>query len=156
AAVGAGDSPSQHAQDTIAAGDGLADEIAVRVLVHDGPKYVHELIEWGAPFDFDAVGNPSLAREGAHSTRRVLHSRDATGRALARVLASRVNQFGQVAVVDHALVVGLVVDNDDRVVGVRFLDHEGRLQVANARATLLATGGAGQVYEHTTNPAVAT
>ena len=156
AAVGAGDSPSQHAKDTITAGDGLADDSAVRVLVTEGPKYVHELIEWGAPFDFDSVGNPSLAREGAHSVRRVLHSHDATGRAIARVLALRLRQAGDVTVVDHALVTGLLLDDNGRVGGARFLDRNGDMQVASAGATLLATGGAGQVYQHTTNPSVAT
>jgi L-aspartate oxidase len=80
AAVGPGDSPALHGADTIAAGDGLCDERAVAALVEDGPRYVRELIDWGAQFDRDADGRPALAIEGAHSARRVLHARDATGR----------------------------------------------------------------------------
>src|SRR5215831_17246416 len=73
AAVAADDSPEHHAADTIAAGDGLCDETAVRVLVEEGRRYVRELIDWGADFDRDARGVPILAQEGAHSVRRVLH-----------------------------------------------------------------------------------
>ena len=154
AAVGAGDSSAKHAEDTLAAGDGLADEAAVRVLVNEGPRYVHELIEWGAAFDFDSAGVPALAREGAHSVRRVLHAHDATGKEIGRALAAEVLRRGNVKLIDHALLVGFTFD-DGRVAGVRFLDRDGVLQTATASATLLATGGAGQVYAETTNPPVA-
>src|SRR5688500_5219180 len=80
AAIGPDDSPELHAADTITAGDGLCDERAVRVLCDEGPRYTRELIEWGAKFDCDDLGNPKLASEGAHSVRRVLHATDATGR----------------------------------------------------------------------------
>ncbi len=88
AAVGPGDSPEQHAVDTIAAGDGLCVDAAVHVLVEDGVRYVHELVEWGARFDRDIHGALSLGREGAHGRRRVLHAADATGRELGRTLWS--------------------------------------------------------------------
>ena len=84
AAVGPDDSPALHAADTIAAGDGLCDEAAVRVLVEDGVRYVRELIDWGARFDRDAGGGLALGREGAHGVRRVLHAADATGREIGR------------------------------------------------------------------------
>ena len=155
AAVAADDSPEQHAADTIAAGDGLCDPAAVKVLVEEGRRYVNELISWGALFDRDAQGAPVLAQEGAHSVRRVLHARDATGREIGRVLAERLKTCTRVTVLDHALVNQLNVE-DGRVVGVRFLDAQGQLAEARGRATLLATGGAGQVYRDTTNPAVAT
>jgi L-aspartate oxidase len=90
AAVGSDDSPELHAADTIAAGDGLCDERAVNILVESGPRYVRELIAWGAAFDRDANGEPALAIEGAHSARRVLHAHDATGREIARVLWKKV------------------------------------------------------------------
>ena len=80
AAVGANDSPALHAADTLAAGDGLCDPQAVDVLVGEGPAYVRELMAWGARFDLEPDGSPALAMEGAHSARRVLHARDATGR----------------------------------------------------------------------------
>ena len=155
AAMGPDDSVARHAADTIAAGDGLCDEAAVEVLVGDGPRFVRELIEWGAAFDRGADGAPDLAREGAHSVRRVLHAHDATGREIGRVLAARATAAPSVSVIDHATVVQLVVA-DGAVAGVRFLDRAGDFVEARATATLLATGGAGQVYRDTTNPDVAT
>jgi|SRR5579862_744683 len=155
AAVGAGDAPALHAQDTIAAGDGLCDARAVDVLVTDGPAYVRELIEWGAAFDRDGSGGLALAREGAHSVRRVLHARDATGREIGRVLARQVTAHPAVTVIDHAVVVSLRM-TDGRVSGVAYFDRTGERRTASARSVLLATGGAGQVFRETTNPDVAT
>jgi len=154
AAVAADDSVALHAADTMRAGDGLCDEQAVNVLVSDGPAFVRELIEWGAAFDRQSDGSLDLAREGAHSARRVLHAHDATGREIGRVLAERLATLRRVEVRDHAVVVQAIVE-DGAVAGVRFLDAEGRLGEARATATLLATGGAGQIYRETTNPAVA-
>jgi L-aspartate oxidase len=155
AAMGPDDSPARHAADTIAAGDGLADERAVNVLVGEGPRYVRELIDWGAAFDRAPDDSLDLAREGAHSVCRVLHARDATGREIARTLAARLAGHPGITVIDHALVVGLIA-GDGGVGGVRFLDTGGRLAEVRANATLLATGGAGKVYRETTNPEVAT
>jgi L-aspartate oxidase len=157
AAVGPGDSPELHAADTIAAGDGLCDEKAVRVLVEDGPRYVRELIAWGAGFDRDPDGGPALAIEGAHSARRVLHAHDATGREIGRVLWARASALAGVTTHDHSRVVELIVgENGGQCAGARFLSDDGTLAVAHATLVLLATGGAGQVYRETTNPHVAT
>ena len=155
AAVGPDDSPALHASDTVAAGDGLCDERAVSVLVNDGPRYVRELIEWGATFDRDATGEPALAIEGAHSARRVLHAADATGREIGRTLWQRVASLTSVAAHAHSRVVSLIVE-DGRCVGARFLQDDGEIGSARAPMVLLATGGAGQVYSETTNPDVAT
>jgi L-aspartate oxidase len=155
AALGAGDDPSRHAADTIAAGDGLCDEAAVAVLVEDGRRYVRELIEWGARFDRAGDGTLALAREGAHSVSRVLHARDATGREIAATLWRRVSKLARVRTQQHALVTSAIV-RDGRCDGVRFFDQSGAAHEASARAVLLATGGAGQVYSETTNPGVAT
>jgi L-aspartate oxidase len=155
AALGAEDTPVLHAADTVRAGDGLCDERAVRVLVEEGPRYVNELLEWGARFDRDASGRPALGREAAHSVRRVLHAGDATGREIGRVLWQRVQDLPTVHVVDHAFVTELIVANR-HVEGVVFYDRQGDRREARARGTLLATGGAGQVFRETTNPAVAT
>ncbi len=155
AAVGPGDTPELHAADTMAAGDGLCDPSAVQVLVEDGPRFVRELMAWGARFDRGTDGQPALAMEAAHSARRVLHAHDATGREIGRVLWDRASKLARVTTQDHARVVGLVID-DDRCVGARFLLADGRLAVALAPHVLLATGGAGQVYHETTNPHVAT
>jgi L-aspartate oxidase len=154
-ALGEDDSPDLHSADTIKAGDGLCDEAAVRVLVEQGPPYVQELIDWGTKFDREADGSLSRGREAAHSVRRVLHAGDATGREIARVLWTRVSDLKSVETANHALVTELLVEQR-RCVGVRFYDQLGFPRDALAKATLLATGGAGQVFRHTTNPRVAT
>jgi L-aspartate oxidase len=157
AAVGPGDSPALHASDTIAAGDGLCDARAVQVLVEEGPSYVHELMTWGAAFDRDAGGAPALAIEGAHSARRVLHARDATGREIGRILWRRASALPDVRTSDHARAIELVVDaQEGRCVGARVLREDGTTSVVRAGLVLLATGGAGHVYSDTTNPVVAT
>jgi len=155
AAIGPDDSPELHARDTLLAGDGLCDERAVRVLCDEGPRYTRELIAWGARFDRDAQGNPALASEGAHTVRRVLHASDATGREIGRVLWERASSNARIRVLKNTLAVGAMVE-DGRCLGVRFIDERGEAGRAIGRATLLATGGAGQVFEETTNPAVAT
>ena len=155
AAVGPGDSTALHAADTIAAGDGLCDEHAVRVLVEDGPRGVRELIAWGAQFDREPDGELALAIEGAHSARRVLHAADATGREIARTLWTRVAGLPNVVAHDHARAVDLIVE-DGRCAGARFLQEDGSIASARADVVLLATGGAGRVYSETTNPSVAT
>lgn len=154
-ALGEDDSPDLHAADTISAGDGLCDEAAVRVLVEQGPPYVQELVDWGTRFDRESDGGLSRGREAAHSVRRVLHAGDATGREIARVLWTRVSQLKSVETANHALVTELLVEHE-RCIGVRFYDQLGFPRDAIAKATLLATGGAGQVFRHTTNPRVAT
>jgi L-aspartate oxidase len=155
AAIGPGDSPHVHATDTMAAGDGLCDERAVQALVEDGPAYVRELMAWGARFDRGPDGQPALAIEGAHSARRVLHARDATGREIGRVLWERVSRLPRVIVHAHARVVDLVIEGR-RAAGARFIQDDGVIGTARAKAVLLATGGAGHVYRETTNPPVAT
>src|SRR3954468_1726333 len=155
AAMGDDDSPALHGRDTMRAGDGLCDEEAVGVCVEEGPRYVRELIDWGARFDRDPDGRPALGREAAHTVRRVLHAGDATGREIGRVLWERVRTLGSVQTIDHALVTGVIVDGG-RAGGVRYVDRAGAAQEVRAGATLLATGGAGQVFRETTNPAVAT
>jgi L-aspartate oxidase len=144
-----------HARDTKLAGDGLCDDRAVGVLCSEGPRYTHELIEWGAQFNRDAQGRPALAAEGAHSVRRVLHAADATGREIGRVLWERVSSTTRIRVLRNTLAVSAIIE-DGRCLGVRFIDASGEAGRALGRATLLATGGAGQVFKETTNPEVAT
>ncbi len=155
AAVGAGDSPALHAADTVAAGDGLCDPRAVEVLVEEGRRHVLELVEWGAQFDRDATGRLALAREGAHSVRRVLHARDATGREINRVLWRQVAGRANVRVVEHAPAIEAIVGGGV-CAGMRYLAGPGALAPVLARATLVATGGAARVYREGTNPEVAT
>jgi L-aspartate oxidase len=154
AAVGADDSPQEHFEDTMAAGDGLCDETAARVLVEEGVAYVRELVDWGARFDRDGTGQPALAKEGAHRARRVLHAKDATGREIGRLLWSRVAEHGRVRVLTGARAVELIVEHG-RCVGVAYRDRRSVAE-CHASAVLLATGGAGQVFSETTNPTIAT
>jgi L-aspartate oxidase len=155
AALGPDDSPELHGRDTCAAGDGLCAQAAVDVLVREGPGYVAELLEWGAEFDRGADGQPALAREGAHSVRRVLHASDATGREIARLLWTRVSRDTRIRVVNDALAVECVTQ-DGRCSGATFVTEDDGLGTVTAERTLLATGGAGQVFRETTNPSIAT
>ena len=154
-AIGRDDSVDLHARDTIEAGDALCLEPAVEVLVHDGPVRVRELIEWGATFDRDEHGQLELAREAAHSVRRVLHSRDATGREISRVLWHKVSGHPRVRVLQDTQATSLRV-HDGVCVGATFVGQDGAAGEVDAARTLIATGGAGQVFLETTNPAVAT
>jgi L-aspartate oxidase len=155
AAMGADDSPDLHARDTLAAGDGLCLPEAVDVLVREGPRYVRELIAWGTTFDQDPSGQPALGREAAHSVRRVLHVRDATGRSIGHVLWHLVSTHRRVQVFGDALALSLTT-RDGGCDGATFLDRDGSVARVTASRTLLATGGAGQVFRETTNPAIAT
>jgi L-aspartate oxidase len=155
AAVGADDSPALHFSDTLAAGDGLCVDAAVSVLVTDGPKYVRELIAWGVGFDRDASGDPALGREAAHTVRRVLHARDTPGREIGRVLWQKVHSHPRVRVFDDALAMSLTTGGGE-CRGAVFVDRNGKVEQVEAARTLIATGGAGQVFRETTNPAIAT
>ncbi len=155
AAIGPDDSPELHARDTLAAGDGLAVAEAVEVLVREGVGYVLELVEWDTAFDRDTESRLALAREAAHSVRRVLHARDATGREIGRALWARVQATPGIRMLDGAMATDLLLD-DGRCVGATFVDAQGMVREARAERTLLATGGAGHVYQETTNPAIAT
>ncbi|MSO45590.1 MAG: L-aspartate oxidase [Acidobacteria bacterium] len=155
AAVGPDDSPELHARDTIAAGDGLCVPEAVDVLVHEGRKYVQELMAWGADFERKPDGQPSLTREGAHSVRRVLHAQDATGRAIGRILWSRVATHKRIRILDDALATDLIL-HGHKCLGATYMTTSGDRGTVKATHTLLATGGAGQVFRETTNPAIAT
>jgi L-aspartate oxidase len=155
AAIGRDDSPELHREDTLAAGDGLCDPRAVDILVGEGPAYVRELIDWGAAFDREPDGAPELAMEAAHSVRRVLHARDATGPEIGGTLWKKVSRMPNVRVHAHARAESLTIEGGC-CVGVRSVDSAGAPLDSRAAATLLATGGAGQVYRETTNPPVAT
>ncbi|HEX6163676.1 MAG TPA: L-aspartate oxidase, partial [Vicinamibacterales bacterium] len=154
AAVGPGDTPREHAIDTVLAGDGLCVDAAVDVLTADGVRYVKELVDWGARFDRDRNGALALGREAAHGRRRVLHAADATGREIGRTLWERVAEQSRVRVERNARVHELIVEGD-RCIGARYEDESG-IQEVHAGAVLLATGGAGQVFRETTNPPIAT
>ncbi len=144
-----------HLADTIAAGAGLCDVDAVRVLVDEGPRRVEELIALGAEFDRDERGDLELAREGGHSVARVVHAGGAaTGAEIERALVAAVRRTAA-ALHEHTFALDLLVDRG-RCVGVRAVDAAGQVHEVHARNVLLATGGAGQLFAITTNPQVAT
>ena len=155
AALGAGDSPELHRRDTLAAGAALCDAEAVHVLVEEGPARVRELHAAGADFDLDPRGRFLLGREAAHSTNRIVHAHgDQTGAEVARTLIARVKESPRVIVAEKGRVLDLIVHRD-QCVGVR-ASIAGKATEVIADATVLATGGCGQVYRYTTNPVVAT
>ncbi|HEX8843239.1 MAG TPA: L-aspartate oxidase [Pyrinomonadaceae bacterium] len=150
------DEVALHEEDTLNAGAGLCDERAVRVMVEEGPRYIQELIDWGTEFDREG-GRLVFTREAAHSRRRILHAHgDSTGREIVRALIARARRERKIAFVAHAATDSLLVA-DGRVCGVRYLDPLVRApRELRSRAVVLASGGAGQVFLHTTNPEVAT
>lgn len=155
AALGAGDSPTLHRQDTLAAGAALCDAAAVQVLVEEGPARVRELQTAGAQFDLDPKGELLLGREAAHSTNRIVHAHgDQTGAEVARTLIARVRASQRITVLERARVLDLIISRG-ACVGVR-ASVAGKAVEIIAEATVLATGGCGQVYRYTTNPVVAT
>ncbi|MFF5423934.1 MULTISPECIES: L-aspartate oxidase [unclassified Streptomyces] len=160
AALGEGDTPAQHRDDTLVAGAGLCDEEAVRLLVTEGPDAVRRLIETGADFDRTEGGEIALTREGGHHRRRIAHAGgDATGAEISRALVEAIRDRG-VRFIEHALVLDLLTDADGRTAGVTLHvmgegQHDG-VGAVHAPAVVLATGGMGQVFSATTNPGVST
>jgi L-aspartate oxidase len=149
------DSTDLHLADTLSAGAGLCDVDAVRILVDEGPGRVQDLIALGAVFDLDAAGGLAFAREGGHSVARVVHAGGAaTGAEIERALVDAVRTTAA-AVMERWFAVDLLVE-DGRCRGVVALDPSGARHDVRAAHTLLATGGGGQLYSVTTNPAEAT
>ncbi|RII12475.1 L-aspartate oxidase [Streptomyces sp. YIM 130001] len=161
AALGDGDTPEQHLDDTLVAGAGLCDEEAVRILVTEGPDAVRRLIDTGAHFDTAPdSGAIALTREGGHHRRRIAHAGgDATGAEISRALVEAVRASG-IRTIENALVLDLLTDDEGRTAGVTLHvlgegQHDG-VGAVHARAVVLATGGMGQVFSATTNPPVST
>ncbi|MGA2325031.1 MAG: L-aspartate oxidase [Bryobacteraceae bacterium] len=146
-----------HERDTLAAGDGLCDGAAVRVLVGQGPAAVEQLIEWGAEFDREG-DRLAFAQEGAHSRRRILHAHgDSTGREISRTLYRKATSLPNIELRSFAAITDLLVTANGEAAGVVVCDASSRHWVPlRARAVLMATGGLGRVYRDTTNPEVAT
>ncbi len=161
AALDPADSPEEHLRDTLVAGVGLCDETAVRVLCTEGPGRLRELVALGAAFDRDASGELSLTREGGHSRNRIVHAGgDATGAEVSRALVAAVRAHPAIELVEHALVLDLLQDAEGNAAGVTLHvlgegSHDG-VGAIRSRVVVLATGGMGQVFSSTTNPAVST
>jgi len=161
AAVAPDDSPELHLRDTLLAGAGLCHTRAVEELAREGPERVRELVEWGVRFSRER-GRLALGREAGHSRRRILHAADLTGHEIERALLEAVADDPRIRVLEDHFVWELRTGLDprswrSRCTGAVALDVEGgRFLSIEARAVLLATGGSGRLYRHTTNPAIAT
>ncbi|GAB5519256.1 MAG: L-aspartate oxidase [Rhodothermales bacterium] len=161
------DTYEAHIQDTLIAGAGLCDREAVEIVVKEGPKRVRELMEMGARFTREQ-GDLHLGREGGHSADRIVHAADATGREVERALLSQVRSHARIDIFEYHFALELITQhhldqhvsrlrNDIECFGAYVLDTiAGDVKTFRAKSTLLATGGSGQAYLHTTNPSIAT
>ncbi|MFS0860883.1 L-aspartate oxidase [Paenibacillus taichungensis] len=155
AVIAEDDSPAYHLQDTLVAGAGLCRSEAVEALVNEGPDGVKELIRLGTLFDLEN-GELALTQEGAHSHRRILHANgDATGYEIVRALAAKANEHPGIEVWDEHFVIDLITEQGE-CVGALVQKADGSQVFVKAEATVLCSGGAGQLYRYTTNPEVAT
>ena len=162
------DNFKKHIEDTLIAGDGLCKEKIVDIVVKEGPERVREIIEWGARFDKDSDGDYSLGKEGGHSESRILHYKDVTGKEMERALIESVKSKPNIKMINHCFVIDLITQHhlgylvmkstpDIQCYGVYAINLENyQVETILARITVLATGGNGQIYRTTTNPAIAT
>lgn len=151
-----GDDTEAHIRDTIEAAAGLADETAVRITITEGVERVRELLALGARFDRDAEGELHFTREGGHSAARILHHGDMTGEEVERVLIEAVRRKENIHALPNTFALDLLLGRDGGATGALLSQHDGNLEAAWTRCTILATGGAGRLYRETTNPEVAT
>jgi L-aspartate oxidase len=161
------DSFDSHINDTLIAGAGLCKRDAVEVIVREGPDVIHELISMGAEFT-TKNGDFDLGREGGHTANRIVHAADMTGREIEKVLLKKVSEHPNISILEHHFAMEFITehhlgkhvtryDNDMHCYGVYALNiTEDVVDKVIARVTFLATGGAGRVYLHTTNPEIAT
>lgn len=154
AAIGESDSWELHEEDTLAAGDGLCNAAAVRFLVQNAPEAIRWLSALGAQFDSSRLGL-QLGLEGGHSRSRIVKHRDTTGQEIERAVSTAVRSHPRIRVVENCFVTSVVTSNG-RCVGVTSIHAELGPRVHLARGVMLATGGCGRMYEHTTNPRIAT
>ena len=162
------DTYEKHIIDTIVAGDGLNNKKIVELTIKESTARIRELIEWGAQFDKNASGDYDLAREGGHSEKRVFHHKDSTGLEIERALISKIEEHPNIEILENHFAIDLITqhhlgeektrkDRDIRCYGVYSLDlASSEIWTILSRITMLATGGAGNVYTNTTNPAIAT
>ena len=166
------DSFELHVRDTLSAGAGLCDEAVTRIIVTEGPARIRELIELGVQFDaregdpdseMNGTSELDLTKEGGHSKRRILHSRDITGKEIERALVAALEKHPRVHVLEHHIAVDLITlsklgfASEDRALGVYVLNEaSGEVITLRSDRIVLATGGCGKVYLYTTNPPIAT
>lgn len=151
------DNTKLHFQDTIIAGAGLCDENAVRVLVDEGPSDIKRLISMNVPFDLNKFGKLSITREGGHRKNRIVHAGgDATGRETVKSLAYLVSQRENIKFYENSQFADVITDESGAVAGVVVRHEDGTYTLVSTKNVVIATGGIGQVYKISTNPAVAT
>ena len=154
------DDVEKHIRDTLIAGDGLCREKAVREILRDGPARVQELVELGLKFSREADGTYDLGREGGHSERRILHVKDMTGKAIEDALLRALGREPRIALFEHLFGIDLITSGrgkQKRLRGLYALDvHDSRVMTFRAPVIMLSTGGAGRVYQYSTNPEIAT
>ncbi|MBY0499533.1 MAG: L-aspartate oxidase [Nitrosomonas sp.] len=168
AALSNEDSPSQHVQDTLIAGSGLCDEGITRFVTENAADAIHWLIAQGVIFTYDQTSETGyhLTQEGGHSTRRIIHSGDATGKAVQQALIQKIRLHPNITVLEHHIAIDLITDDrltdstkdrNKRCIGAYILDKKkDKVLSFAAQNTVLATGGASKVYLYTTNPDTAT
>lgn len=159
------DSFKKHIKDTLIAGDGLCKKKVVKMVVKEGPDRLEELLQWGANFDTDRKGDFDLGKEGGHSEFRVVHHKDITGYEIERALLARAHQLSNITILPHHFAIDLVTNHhvqekkSDALScfgAYVFNQNTGNIFTIKADNTLLASGGIGCVYGHTTNPKIAT
>jgi len=162
------DSYDKHIKDTLIAGDGVCNEEVVRLVVHEAPAQIKQLIEWGANFDKKNDGQYDLAREGGHSEHRILHHKDNTGFEIERALVEKVKSHPKIEVLDYYFAIDLITQHhlgyyvswqqlDIECYGAYALNlRNNEIETILSRITFMATGGIGNIYHVTTNPTIAT
>jgi L-aspartate oxidase len=162
------DSYEKHIKDTLVCGDGLCNEETVRIVITESTQRIKELIEWGAKFDKTESGEYDLGREGGHSENRILHHKDNTGFEIERALLTQAHAHPNIEILDHYFALEVITQHhlgayvNSKTPGVECYGiyalntRTGKIEQILARTTLMATGGAGHVYESTTNPLIAT
>jgi L-aspartate oxidase len=151
-----GDTFESHVADTLSTGGGICDEDVVRLVVHQGPELVEQLLQWGAEFDL-VDGRIATTLEGGHSHPRVAHAHgDETGRIIAQALIEKVRQTQNIRILENFYTIDLLTTEDNKCMGIIGCDGRRGPQIIWAANTILATGGTGQLYRETTNPEGAT
>lgn len=162
------DNFQKHIEDTLDAGDGICNEKIVEIVVKEGPDRIRDIIEWGARFDKDKSGHYDLGKEGGHSENRILHYKDITGWEIQRTLNEKAKEYKNITFHEHYFAIDIITQHhlgrnitrltpDIEGYGAYVLNKKtGAIESFLAKVTVLATGGAGQVYKATTNPVIAT
>ena len=150
------DSYQKHIDDTLICGDGLCDIEVVKMVITEGPKRLKELIAWGAKFDKTDKGNFDLGKEGGHSQNRVIHHKDQTGYEIERAILEQVHQKENITVLNHYFAIDLITHNNYCFGAYALHEKTKKVITFQSDFTILATGGIGHLYGHTTNPVIAT